>query len=594
MLPGGRRLMKSRKLVIVSFFILLLLTGIFVFKDYGLYWDEEVHRNRGLGFLAYVLHGNHSLMNDEVQRSYGALPDIILAGVEIGFGLQNHPRTLYLVRHFLVFLIFYLGVVFFFFLGQKLFGSWRIGLLGCLFLVLSPRFFAQAFYNAKDIPLLAAMIAAFFTLVRFFEKPNPLNLVLHALACAVATNVRVAGILIVLLTGAAFVFLFWEKRRVGKDLLQVFKQAAIFGVLYFVFLVPMWPTLWENPIGRFAQALQLSEKIPYLGRVFYGGKIVEVIRLPWHYVPVWIAVSIPLLYLFLFIIGVASLFSDFLGKHRPDRLKRFFGFLFSLWFFVPVLMFMVGRARIYDEWRHLYFVYPALLLLSLKGLQAAAQTIHTMAGVRSRVLANTVITALVLIGLAPVTFFMVRYHPYQYVYFNRLAGRDMASAARKFELDYWGLSYKQGLEYLLRLDRSTQIKVLVDNLPGELNALILPREERQRLKFIDPQTLITIPENDPLIRFLWRYPGRYNYNFFHNTLTCRGRMTEAEKAELLSIYQDTRDRKAVEWLFLATQNNDTPKYFLTNYRLRPREFPMEKIGSIDVDNAPVLGLYLFR
>jgi hypothetical protein len=52
---------------------------------------------------------------------------------------------------------------------------------------------------------------------------------------------------------------------------------------------------------------------------------------------------------------------------------------------------------------------------------------------------------------------MVRLHPYQYVYFNRAAG-SLHGAQDRYETDYWGLSTREGIEWLNRNgDRSRPI-----------------------------------------------------------------------------------------------------------------------------------------
>ena len=50
---------------------------------------------------------------------------------------------------------------------------------------------------------------------------------------------------------------------------------------------------------------------------------------------------------------------------------------------------------------------------------------------------------------------MIKDHPHQNVYFNFLAGKNIQT---KFELDYWGLSNKQALEYILKNDSKNIIK----------------------------------------------------------------------------------------------------------------------------------------
>ena len=75
------------------------------------------------------------------------------------------------------------------------------------------------------------------------------------------------------------------------------------------------------------------------------------------------------------------------------------------------------------------------------------------------------LTGLIVIGLVEPVWFMVRQHPHENVYFNQLAG-DPATLRYRFEMDYWGLSYKQAIDALLEMDTSDDIKINVENSPG--------------------------------------------------------------------------------------------------------------------------------
>jgi len=55
-----------------------------------------------------------------------------------------------------------------------------------------------------------------------------------------------------------------------------------------------------------------------------------------------------------------------------------------------------------------------------------------------------------------------------------------------------------------------------------------------------------------------------------------------------------QDKERLERLYIDSQKNETELYFLTNYRLHPAEYPMEKIHSIKVGNAAILGIYWFK
>jgi len=45
---------------------------------------------------------------------------------------------------------------------------------------------------------------------------------------------------------------------------------------------------------------------------------------------------------------------------------------------------------------------------------------------------------------------MVQLHPYEYVYFNRLFAGGLKAAAERYETEYGGSSYKQGVEWVIR------------------------------------------------------------------------------------------------------------------------------------------------
>ena len=92
-------------------------------------------------------------------------------------------------------------------------------------------------------------------------------------------------------------------------------------------------------------------------------------------------------------------------------------------------------------------------------------------------------TGALLLGLSPAVAFMVMNHPLEHLYFNRLAGADMATVKRRFELDYWGTSYRQTLEYIARTDTAHLIRVRAANFPGMVNSLMLEDKDRTRFQF---------------------------------------------------------------------------------------------------------------
>jgi hypothetical protein len=68
-------------------------------------------------------------------------------------------------------------------------------------LLLSPRIFADAFYNSKDIPFLAAYTICLFSLLWFLDKPNFGRAALHGVFTAAMLAIRLPGLIMPALTG---------------------------------------------------------------------------------------------------------------------------------------------------------------------------------------------------------------------------------------------------------------------------------------------------------------------------------------------------------------------------------------------------------
>ena len=80
--------------------------------------------------------------------------------------------------------------------------------------------------------------------------------------------------------------------------------------------------------------------------------------------------------------------------------------------------------------------------------------------------------------------FMVEAHPHEHVFFNMLVG-GLRGARFRYEMDYWGLSYRRGLEAIVKHDADPAITVFAADPSGVWNAGALPYPDRQRLVFVD-------------------------------------------------------------------------------------------------------------
>jgi hypothetical protein len=278
-----------------------------------------------------------------------------------------------------------------------------------------------------------------------------------------------------LLAGLTLLFLSFEivAQRMHENRMR---RLGLVALIYIVSLgavvVLLWPQLWDAPTTRLLGALSRLGEARQVDNAFalYCGSFVSVKQLPWHYLPTWIGITIPPLIGAFFFVGVGLAVRAFIRTSPLDPANRSI-LLFLLLAFVPVGFVIVFRPILYDGWRHFYFVYPPLVAIAMFGVREL--------GSHPRMRVATL--GMVLVVLAQCLFVIVAYHPHQQVYFNALAPKDLE---RNFELDYWGLSFRDGLSEVLRRQPVGTVTVAVSDVPGRLNALILPKEQRDRIRFL--------------------------------------------------------------------------------------------------------------
>jgi len=406
------------------------------------------------------------------------------------------------MRHLMTFLVFYASVIIFYFLCKRIFKSWKYGITGSCFLVVSPRIFADSFYNSKDLVFLSVFIVAIYTLILLLDKKTLRYALLHGVVSALVINIRILGILIPCFT-IALLLLFVNTAAVRNSRIPQFKKSVLLIILYIgacaVFTVLFWPWLWEQPLSHFVQAFINMTRFRWDGPVLYLGHYIPATKLPWHYIPVWMIVTTPLAYTFLFFAGLFSLGKIIISSLRQRRCElHIHQLIILMWFFIPLCAIILLRSVVYDGWRHLYFIYPGFLLLAMTGLGYIAKSPWRTLKWQGKVFRASAY-CLIILNFFSTVYLMVACHPHQYVYFNLLAGLDGESIRKNYELDYWGLSYRQGLEYIAQSDSRQKIRIFFLPWVGMNNLAILPEADRKRLIQTDDRS-----EADYLIgNFRW-------------------------------------------------------------------------------------------
>lgn len=468
----------AHRWAVAAVFLLFLLLGLVIFRDYGIGWDEGNQRAIGLLVQRYIVDGDKSLLELPHPKYHGPVVPAAFLLVEELLGIDD-SRSQLLLRHAGNFLFFYVGVLFFYLLCARRFESWKIGLLGGTFLVAHPRIFAHSFYNPKDIPFLSLFVICIYSLMTLIDNKTITRAIVHAVVCAILIDIRILGVMLPFFTTVVIVLNVLVDPNKKEKLRQWLKVLVAYCVALPFFVVLFWPTLWEHPIAEVINAYVFMKDIEWPWTVLYFGEFIRGTELPWHYLPVWITITTPLLYLVLFPSGLGVMGAAFIRKPVEFIRNNQADLVGVLWFACPVAAIFFHRPVIFNGWRHLFFLYPAMVYISLVGLVGIMKAVN-LRKTRMSVYFSRAIAAVVVFSVGHTAYSMYAEHPHQNVYFNLLAGDHKRA---NFDLDYWGLSYRAALEHILLKDEREVVRVQVQTLPGLLNSHLLSEDKRSRLYY---------------------------------------------------------------------------------------------------------------
>ncbi len=464
---------KYKKLVVIAGFFVFLFTGLNIYKDYGVGWDEEYSRTlTGKVVYDFIANGDAAPYLANTERYHGPLFETILYTAERISGYTD-TQQIYYLRHLLTFLLFYVAAICFYFLLQRLFKNTWLSLLGVGMLIISPRIFADIFYNTKDLAFLSFYIFASLSFYFVIKKRTLPYILLHALLCAWAIDVRITAIIIPMLTVAVML---WQDLMIDKEknYKKLFSQITVFSLATYILMVVFWPVMWLNPVEHFARAfLQMSrygwnEPVLFMGKTFTGQ------TLPRYYSLVWMAITIPITILLLTIAGLVLTVIQIVKCRLRFSDQQLQIFSQALLFIAPVSAVVILHSTIYDGWRHLYFTYPGFIVVAIYVLN------YTYIKFQNRIFI-TILSFSIVINLLWCMHFIYTNHPHEMVYFNRIAGTNAGEVGFNYEQDYWGLSYRNGLEHVAHIDSNNQTIVQVSNFAGMANWFILDSVSRQKI-----------------------------------------------------------------------------------------------------------------
>lgn len=456
-------------LSVVIFFLLPLLS-----LDAGNSGDEDAwqypHSERVYNF--YTSFGKDTTYRTVPEMNpYGMWYETIIVGIcKIG-NIENYQTA----RHICNSLMGFIAIFFAALLAKNL-GGWRAGFFVLLLFVFSPRFIGHSFNNPKDVPFAAMFMLSLYLiykLIQDYPKPSIKHTLLTAISIGLTIGIRIGGLLLYAYLGffVALYYLvinkpstYFSKQNisiVGKYLLSFVSII----ILAFGLAILTWPYLLEAPVDHTLETFKTMSQYSTSIRQLFEGTLQWSDVLPWYYTPKYIFMTIPIAV----IIGVILFF--ILCWIRKEN--RFWAFFMFFTFFFPVFWIVYTHANVYGGWRHAMFAYPPMVVAAGWGFDAMVKWVESKLTVNNeqltinngdketeddKVKTHVVSTKGIIVNVASVILLlvlligpirhMVANHPYEYVYFNELAG-GMDKAYGNYEMDYYYHSTREASEWVI-------------------------------------------------------------------------------------------------------------------------------------------------
>ncbi|MDQ8728554.1 glycosyltransferase family 39 protein [Bradyrhizobium sp. LHD-71] len=440
---------------------LLLLAAIAIiasltFKNYGLGWDDYTHAE--YAELLLKLYG--SGFTDKSALSFVNLY-MYGGGFDMAAALLHKilPLELFETRRLVGAFVGVLGIALTWRLGRRV-GGPVAGLVALVLVTVCPAFYGHMFMNPKDIPFAIAMVVLMLGLVRLVEEypsPSSHTVLIVGLGAGLALGCRILGGFALIYVLIAFIPLLLEELRTQGlretvhrlvRVVYVLVPGLLFGYLVMGLIWPWSIVRLDNPLQAMTYFSAFFEK-PW--KELYNGQMVSVPDMPWSYLPTLFALKLPEAMMVTLAAGLGVTAVSLFRRDVPAKRKMILTML-ALAATLPLMVAMVKRPALYNGIRHFLFVIPPMAVMAGVGFAWINDRVRRQ-GAMAVLGVNIVFGAALLLPLAE----GIRLHPYQYTYFNHIAG-TVRAAEHLYMLDYWGLALKQASEELrLQLEERQEI-----------------------------------------------------------------------------------------------------------------------------------------
>lgn len=508
----------NKRIYILIVFVLLFFIGLLNIKNVGVYNDEASEQEiLRMNIREYA---ELSSYGDDVVTYYennGIIP--ISSSIERDHGISAYylfspflpignisPKLLSILWHSYTYLIFFAGVIILYFICKELFHSKKLSLLASCMYFLSPRIFADGLYNNKDIVLLTLTLYCLFFGIKLIKNKNLKNAILFGIFGAFATNTRIVGVFIFGICGLFYLVevineCIKDKKVNTKIILYGFAAIISMMIVYIIITPSIWGAGKIDLIGHLNWSLRESTKFSrWNGTVLFEGHNYVYAKndfLPVHYLPKMILITTPIYVTISFFVGVAYLIYNIVKKGVEDSKYLI---LIALCAFIPFFIALVTHTKLYNGWRHFYFLYGFIIIISAYGIY----NVCNYKKIKKFIYVIIGISLIFNMGV------ILKYGINNTAYYNRIISHK--NIGKNYELDYYGVSTKHLLEQAIKNKKQDIVYICYDISNYGIHVL---NYNYGALSLAEKQQILIIYSRDEYEKLLSE--GKEVYMYYNNT-----------------------------------------------------------------------------
>lgn len=431
----------KRHLPIIIFVSVYILISLLIYKDFGITQDEYVEREASNDLIRYIFKptSTESIIDDDytdtVYEKGGFHP--LISQYQRSYQLvQNllNPKEYYEWDHLINMLFGTLFFVLTYLIFYSQYKSALKSMVGVIFIALIPRLIGDIPTNNKDIPFAIMYLSSMYAILILNKgKTNTyIRVLILGIIFGITQTFRAVGFSIYIVYFIWFLVNSYHSKSLNKkSIFNFILELIVIGFVSLTTSVAIFPWLGANLIMNLKEFLLDSQNFQkWDNYILFNGEYLTKDQRPWYYLFTWLLITTPVFIIGLFTYGLIKV-----KKYLKNNIYT----IAMIGIVVNLAIYLILQPVIYNGLRHFLFLLPMIAIISA----VVFIDLYT----RSKGKYRFILILLVLLNSSLVIINYIKIHPYQYIYFNELIG-GLKGASGKFELDYWGASYKEASEWL--------------------------------------------------------------------------------------------------------------------------------------------------